>query len=358
MKHDVPAGAVDGTLHEREFWSIDRHELVGEGAQRLLSASALVALARITRPLGNGVGLGELAGWADHVKRRAPRPGDDADTVAFLQDARNRDNDRWHYVNLPLQASAYSRSLYPQFTRDDDVVQTIVEGVRVLGGRSQRFSELNALRLVVHCVGDVCQPVHVGCSYLDPLATPVRLVFDPAEASRPGMRSDTGGNALLLPLGGRGVSLHAYWDGRLGGAVALPEIDDESLPQAVAAAMAFDEGRHEHDKAMPAASSAERRLALDNLAAEIAGAGSGAAVAGSAEALEDWPVRWATDALFAARDAYHSLSVDRPVSPQGRSYFVRWEGKAAYDARCIPIVRRQMAAAARGLADLLNALWP
>jgi hypothetical protein len=40
------------------------------------------------------------------------------------------------------------------------------------------------------------------------------------------------------------------------------------------------------------------------------------------------------------------------------SYDVSWEGRDAYDARCGPIVARQMARAGQNLAKLLDAMWP
>ncbi|WP_309972007.1 S1/P1 nuclease [Variovorax guangxiensis] len=344
-------------LFGQEFWGIDRHELIAGAAQQLLTERAREKVERITSPLGSGVRLAELAGWADRIKRRAPAPGDDLDTVAFLNDPRNRQQDRWHYVNLPLDATGYSRERYPSFTRDDDVVQTIMAGIRVLAGESDRFSELNALRLVVHCVGDVFQPIHVGCSYLDLETNPPQLVFDPEVAASRNLRSDTGGNALLLPLGTKGVSLHSYWDGRLGGRVVLDEIAPDAMDAAVAAAEA-DEATAVVAESDIAIDEATRREFVDKLMALMpAPAGAAFAAAPLPDPLESWPVAWAADSLVAAREAYRSLSIDRPAGSTGRSFFVRWEGQEAYVARCKPIVVQRLTAAARGLADLLNGVW-
>lgn len=355
------AGAYTGVgLYSQEFWGIGRHQLIAGAAQQHLTERARQQVARVTSPLGDGVGLDQLAAWADQIKRRAPAPDDDADTVAFLNDPRNRQQDRWHYVNLPLDATGYSRERYPAFTRDDDVVQTIAEGIRVLEGRSDRFSELNALRLVVHCVGDVFQPVHVGCSYIDVEANPPRLVFDPEVAESSHLRSDTGGNALLLPLGTKGVSLHSYWDSRLGGRVALDEIGADAMDAAVAAAAA-DEAAGAFDAADAEEMEVEettRRAFVDKLLALMSAPDAAALFAAAPTGpLERWPAAWANDSLAAARQAYQSLSIDRPVGPAKRSFFVRWEGQEAYVARCKPIVLQRLTAAARGLADLLNRIW-
>jgi S1/P1 Nuclease. len=207
------------TLYDREFWSIGRHELIAAAAEELLSPDAKTEVKKLLKPIG--VAFPDIAGWADEVKRRKPRRGDDPDTVDFLEDERNAHADTWHYVDLPVGAHEYSRRTYPEFTRPDDVVQMLAESIKVLQGASDRFSVLNALRLTVHLVGDVHQPLHVGCGYLDRSTEVPRLTRDPAIASRKKLESDHGGNYLILPIGSKGPNLHAYWDGRLGGSAPM-----------------------------------------------------------------------------------------------------------------------------------------
>lgn len=332
------AGSASRGLFAQTFWGIERHALIAGAAQTLLTDSARDNVEQITSALGNDVSLVQLAGWADQIKRRTATADDDADTVEFLNDPRNRSHAQWHYVNLPLHATGYSREQYPAFTRDDDVVQTIAAGIRVLMGNSDRFSRLNALRLVVHCVGDLFQPVHVGCSYIDLETAVPSLVYDPVVADARKLRSDTGGNALLLPLGPKGVSLHSYWDSRLGGRVDLGEIGADALDTA------DDDTRRRHIDQLLALMAEPDRI----------GFAPRTPLPGP---LESWPDAWATDSLAAAREAYKSLSIDRPVGPEMRSFFVHWEGEAAYVARCKPIMVQQLTGAARGLADLLNGIW-
>src|SRR5262249_8313892 len=159
------------------------------------------------------VGLADVASWADTVKFRGPRPDDDPETRAFLNDPRNTENARWHYANLPACAAGYDRHRYPTFTRDDDIVQILGQCLRVVFGESSRLSIMNALRLVAHLVGDVHQPLHVGCSFLLKNGhNPVQLTLDPEVALQQGWESDQGGNCLMLPLPGGRVTLHEYWD--------------------------------------------------------------------------------------------------------------------------------------------------
>src|SRR4029079_13848482 len=105
-----------------------------------------------------------------------------------------------------------------------DVVQIIKESVRVLQGDSNRFTPINALRLVVHLVGDVHQPVHVGCGYIDDSVEPAKIIRNPVTVVNKELESDHGGNKLILPVGTNGVNLHSYWDSRLGG--SHPDISD------------------------------------------------------------------------------------------------------------------------------------
>ena len=215
------------SLYEREFWDITRHELVAGAADELLTSHAKEMVRVTLEPLGL-VGLADVAGWADTVKDRGPRPDDDQETRAFLSDPQNVKNDTWHYVNLPAGAAGYDRERYPTFTRDDDVVQIIGESVRVLVGDSSRFSVTNALRLVAHLVGDVHQPLHVGCSFLlKEVHGSARLTLDPDIALQPGWQSDQGGNCLLLPLSNGGVKLHEYWDAALRRGT---QHDDDAVP--------------------------------------------------------------------------------------------------------------------------------
>src|SRR5262249_38999733 len=135
----------------------------------------------------------------------------------FLLDSRNQQNECWHFVELPLGAEGYDRVRYPKFTALTDLVQMSQQCIQVLQGSSDRFSEANALRLLVHLIGDLHQPLHCGCCYLQPVNGPeaAQLVADPEAAAVSDLESDWGGNALMLPIGG-GVSLHHYWDSDLG----------------------------------------------------------------------------------------------------------------------------------------------
>jgi len=332
-----PSELPELSFHARE-WIASRHEMIAGAAERHLNQRAKNEVTRILRPLG--AELSQIAGWADWIKRHHADPNDDdPDTINFLKDRTNAENSRWHYVDLPVDAFEYSREAYAHFTRDDDVVQMISASVVVLMGKSNRFSELNALRLVVHLTGDVHQPLHVGCGYVGDKNGKPLLVRDPSAAQ--GLKSDRGGNELILPIGA-GISLHSHWDG-------LGEVPPAHQDVAVRTRL-----RPQHvDK-------------LSNMIA-LRSPTSGAARVTHAGPPEKWAVRWATSSVLLAREAYRSLEISglhggsrpspSPHGPTANTFDVNWEGRAAYDARCYPIANEQLKNAAANLAELLNAIW-
>ena len=321
------AQAFADTLYS-SAWNISRHKLIAGASQRLLQDAAKTndRIVSILAPLGT-TELAEIAAWADEVKRRKPREDDDPDTVAFLQDQRNKRSDTWHFVDLPLDCTEYSRNSYPEFTGDEDVVQIIHLAVDCLAGRSNRFSVLNALRLVVHLVGDVHQPLHVGCGYLRESNGSAELIWDPRVIVNESLKSDRGGNRLFLPMGSKGPNLHSYWDSMLGGQVSIGTL----APKPVA---------HNGDVLRLAG------FASSSTANLLGGSGAAVGTLTVAKSIE----QWATESLISAREAYKHLEID---AGENSGYRVKWEGKQVYDGRCTPILQNRLAAAARNLAGLL-----
>jgi hypothetical protein len=323
---DPRLGDPDGGLVKRILWGISRHEAIAGAAANLLGDQSRLAIAQIVAPLGADTSLADLAGWADHIKRRKPDPvRDDPDTVAFLSDPRNRNQPNWHFVNLPLDAQAYDRNKLPHFTSDEDVVQITRESARVLRGDSNRFSKLNALRLITHLTGDLHQPVHVGCGFIDRNSKPAKLIRDPDAIVAGKLRSDRGGNNLLLPVG---KNLHSYWDSTLGGKNAPEGFTDEKELKRLLI---------------------RKLTVMTRMEPELA-------TFEGADALE-MPAMWATSSLSLARQAYHSLIIVGPNAKEPNDFDVSWEGKAAYDARCAPIVRKQLTQAASSLATVLDSIF-
>jgi S1/P1 Nuclease len=338
-----PADLVkpDTGLFDSEFWAVSRHELIADVAEQLLKPATANSLKKVLKPLsdqGFPTALADLAGWADLTKHRGPNEDDDEFTVEFLEDPANKSRAIWHYVDLPLGAERYSRELYPTLTAAEDVVQIAKEAVRVLKGESERFNEINALRLVVHLIGDLHQPVHVGCGYVDESGAVPKLVFDPEKIVQKGFQDDQGGNHIILPVGTNGAKLHEYWDSRLGG--PHPDISGDGEGDAVTIT--------------PELKKAFTNKLLQMIAADPPPPSSDAPAEGDATSIDDWIEEWANDSLAAAREAYKSIKI---TGPNGNAFDVTWEGKPAYDSRCKPIALERMKSAARNLAAVLDEIY-
>lgn len=311
-------------FQESAEWGPRGHVLVAQTAQELLNDEARRAVKEILKPIGP-LGLGDIATWADVIKHSIPNDRDSRDFINAFPDR----GERWHFVDLPLQAEAYDRSLYSRFTREDDVVQMINLSVRVLQGKDKTFSQLNALRWLTHLVGDIHQPLHVACGYVDETGDQPKLTGDPDYIANHKLVSDRGGNNLVLsPAGTKELNLHSYWDGMLGFRESQASLDasaTESETQLVAALLAE----------WPPAESTPS-LASPN----------------EETALADGVAAWATESLKKARTAYQSIVIAEKLRPN--KYRVEWEGKEAYEKRCLPVVEAQLKLASQRLADLLN----
>jgi hypothetical protein len=217
-------------------WGADGHEIVGAvAALRLTSAHAKQHVRQI---LGAKERLKDASTWADAVRHHTD-PTQlpealrmDSHSARFVVEAAegkpNSDNARWHFVNLPLGASDYRAilSAYPNLPSSDnpfasprDIVHVINACVERLRGQPVPGFELtpkNALRMLVHLVGDLHQPLHVGSGYLaeSPASPNALLVRDPKTIAEGKLASDRGGNSLFYTAQ-PAQQLHAHWDADL-----------------------------------------------------------------------------------------------------------------------------------------------
>lgn len=153
-------------------WGEFGHRLVGELAERQLSPEARAAVAELLKHEREPT-LAGVAAWADHVR------------AADLEDYEHTRS--WHYVNFPSLECDYVPA------RDcpggNCVVGAINGQARVLADtRQPAMLRTEALKFLVHFIGDVHQPLHAG------------------------LASDRGGNNFQVHVNGRGSNLHGVWD--------------------------------------------------------------------------------------------------------------------------------------------------
>jgi hypothetical protein len=296
-------------------WGVQGHKALALVAGQNLSADARSHVIKI---LGND-DLASVAVWMDDLRPAVFHTGPlGSDPEALRFNAQFPENGQWHYVDLPLGSAAYEPD--GAFSNPHDVVHMIGEAVSVLeGGGDKRISKREALLMLVHFVGDLHQPLHIGNGFYEVGAGgSVKLVTDPAAAR--GLPNDKGGNALFFGPG-RYDELHAYWDIELVKKIARTDQIAELV------------------KVLQA------RVAADGASWKSAGD------------YHRWAEGWATEGLADARVAYTGIGLGAEVpDPKGGIKSIKITFPAGYDETCVPIAERRLAQAAYRLAELLNAI--
>lgn len=153
-------------------WGAQGHRLVARIAEIRLEPQARVEIDRLlaSEP---GATLSNIAPWADQLRANDPDLG--------------KKSAGWHYVNMAEEDCIFSP---PTHCRNDDcVVGALKQQSALLANRQLNDRErLQALKFVVHLVGDLHQPLHAGYGH------------------------DRGGNTYQLQFNGRGTNLHSVWD--------------------------------------------------------------------------------------------------------------------------------------------------
>lgn len=156
-------------------WGPQGHRLVAAlawtGLTPQAQAEVLVLLAGETDPTLPGI-----ANWADQLRAEDPDLG--------------KRSASWHYVNIAEEDCQYDAA------RDcpggNCVVGAIDRQLAILADHEQPLAaRRQALKFVVHFVGDVHQPMHAGFGH------------------------DKGGNTVQVNLDGDGSNLHRLWDSGL-----------------------------------------------------------------------------------------------------------------------------------------------
>ena len=156
-------------------WGKTGHRVVAAIADTQLSG---LARAQIQQILGYGESLDEAANWPDEMRAA---PGE------FWQKTATP----WHYVTL-------NGIIYDHAPPEGDALEALGRFRKTLQDPNASLADKQlALRFIVHLVGDLHQPLHVGkCC-------------------------DRGGNEIKVSWFGKPTNLHAVWDSQI--------VDDEQL---------------------------------------------------------------------------------------------------------------------------------
>ena len=149
-------------------WSKTGHRVVGEVAQMHLTRKARKAVLNLLE----GKTLAEVANYADDIK----------------SDQSYSEFGPWHYVNFPADKAYTEVTPSPK----GDIVQAIEKCTSFLKDKgASRKEKVFHLKMLIHLVGDLHQPMHIGRA------------------------EDRGGNDIQLQWFGRATNLHRVWDGNL-----------------------------------------------------------------------------------------------------------------------------------------------
>jgi hypothetical protein len=151
-------------------WSEFGHELIGELAYRQLTPATRAAVDELLQGEPEPT-LAGVAAWADTIR----------DLPQYEHTG------PFHYVRINDEHCVFDRAR--DCHEEACVVGAIQRYTEVLADkRRPRLERAEALKFVVHFVGDVHQPLHSG------------------------HRADRGGNQFQISLDGEGTNLHSVWD--------------------------------------------------------------------------------------------------------------------------------------------------
>lgn len=149
-------------------WGSEGHRIIAEIAEHFLEP-ATAHKVRALLALDNETTVADVANWADQIRRMRP------DTAS------------WHFVDIPISAASYDGA------RDCPNGECVVAKVEQFAAELHNpelpeRTRLEALKFVVHFVGDLHQPLHASDN------------------------GDRGGNEIKVAFEGRHTNLHAVWD--------------------------------------------------------------------------------------------------------------------------------------------------
>ena len=154
--------------YSSDDWGKTGHRATGEIAEKYLSRKAK----REINKLLDGHSIAYVSNFADELK----------------SDRSYRKFSPWHYVNFPFD-STYEA--HPKSDKGDLIVgiNTCIEILK--NSTSSKEDKVFHLKMLIHFIGDLHQPLHVG------------------------MADDKGGNDLQVRWFNDGTNIHAVWDSKM-----------------------------------------------------------------------------------------------------------------------------------------------
>src|SRR5262249_17339451 len=187
-------------------WGPEGHVVVATVAEDRLSPKARQAARKILL----GAPLATAALFADEYRVTHP------------------ETSRWHFVDIPFEATGFDEARDCQVQVVGDCIIHAIERAKamIMDPATKVFDRADALKYLVHFVGDLHQPFHA------------------IERKLPDGKGDEGGNKVDVMFFGEKTNLHALWDSGLILHTATAEDYAQHLKQDVLAAMPESEWRN------------------------------------------------------------------------------------------------------------------
>jgi S1/P1 Nuclease len=158
-------GLLIATPHLGFSWGHEGHAIVALIAEHYMTPAAL----KSASDLLDGANIDSVASWADEYRRDHPETGP------------------WHYIDIPLADSRIDMTR--ECLNGDCVIGKTEQFLAVLkDAKADHAAKAEALRYVVHFVGDLHQPLHDEDN------------------------GDKGGNGRRVTFDGKPDNLHWAWD--------------------------------------------------------------------------------------------------------------------------------------------------
>jgi hypothetical protein len=272
-------------------WGPGGHMVIAKIAHDRLNTKAKAEADRLLAIAINPVGLSSRT--ADFVT--ASHWADDVRPLASFSHTAD-----YHFIDNPFAQDG--SELPDDLPKAENVVRALQDYVETLKTSNDDQEKAQALRFIIHFVGDIHQPLH--CS---------------SRVSANLLEGDQGGNKYMISERDEQgtkhrVKLHSFWDGAI---ETLPKMRANFQPPPVSEAVAF----------------------ADDLVLKFPDTGCDTSDPFAFE-------KWAQESFDLAKsDVYKGITQGKEVS-------------IAYRTRTTPIAQKRVAWAAYRLATLLNAVWP
>ncbi|MCI2230136.1 S1/P1 nuclease [Polaribacter sp. MSW13] len=159
---------VNSSTDEAVFWGQTGHRATGKIAESYLTRKAKRKIDKILK----GQSLAFVSTYGDEIK----------------SDKKYNEFYSWHYVNMKLDEKYADAEKNPK----GDLVTGIQKCIEVLKNKnSSEEDRVFYLKMLIHFVGDLHQPMHIG------------------------QKEDKGGNTIQVQWFGRGTNLHSVWDTKM-----------------------------------------------------------------------------------------------------------------------------------------------